>query len=75
MSNMFKKNKAKNIEEYIASVPDGRKDAIIFLHHFIREAAPNLKPHFASNMLGYGAFPYRNYKKEMIEWPIIALAN
>ena len=26
-------------------------------------------------MLGYGSFPYLNYKKEMVDWPIIALAN
>ena len=26
-------------------------------------------------MLGYGTFKYKNYKKEMIDWPIIALAN
>jgi hypothetical protein len=56
-------------------VPDGRKEAIIFLHNFIQKAVPKLKPFFATNMLGYGAFPYKNYKKEMIEWPIIALAN
>jgi hypothetical protein len=34
-----------------------------------------MKPHFAYNMLGYGSFPYRNYKKELINWPIISLAN
>ena len=26
-------------------------------------------------MLGYGFFPYRNYKNEQIEWPVVALAN
>jgi hypothetical protein len=26
-------------------------------------------------MVGYGKFPYRNYKNEQIEWPIVALAN
>ena len=26
-------------------------------------------------MLGYGSFPYVNYKKEQIEWPVISLAN
>lgn len=45
------------------------------MHDFIKKAAPSLKPHFASNMLGYGSFPYRNYKKEMIEWPVVALAS
>ena len=26
-------------------------------------------------MPGYGSFKYRNYKKEIIDWPIIALAS
>lgn len=75
MSNMFKKNDATSIEDYIASLPIDRKDTIIFLHNFIQEVVPTLKSHFATNMLGYGTFPYRNYKKELIDWPIIALAN
>ncbi len=73
--NMFKSTKAKTVEEYIASVPEERKALITFLHAFIQEAAPSLKPHFAANMLGYGSFPYKNYKKEAIEWPTVSLAN
>jgi len=46
-----------------------------FLHAMIQKVSPKLKPHFASNMLGYGSFPYKNYKKEKIEWPIVALAS
>jgi hypothetical protein len=73
--NMFKESKAKTVEEYIDSVPEDRKELISFLHDFIQKAAPGLKPHFAANMLGYGSFPYRNYKNEPIEWPTVALAN
>jgi len=73
--NMFKETKVTNIEEYLANVPDERKEIINFMHEFIQKAAPGLKPHFAYNMLGYGAFPYTDYKKREIEWPVIALAN
>lgn len=73
--NMFKKIKAENVEEYLASVPQDRKEMILFLHDFIQKSAPQLKPYFAYNMLGYGKFPYRNYKKELVEWPVIAMAN
>jgi len=73
--NMFKPIKAKTVEEYLAAVPEERKEVIHFLHDFIIKTAPKLKPHFASNMIGYGSFPYKNYKKEPIEWPVIALAN
>jgi uncharacterized protein YdhG (YjbR/CyaY superfamily) len=72
---MFKETKATTVEEYLSQVPPERKEIIDFLHEFIQKSAPTLKPHFAYNMLGYGSFPYTNYKKEKIEWPIVALAN
>jgi hypothetical protein len=73
--NMFKKTKAKNVESYLAAVPKERQELVLFMHKFIKKTVPKLKPHFAYNMLGYGAFPYVNYKKEKILWPVIALAN
>ena len=75
MPNMFKAVKARSVAEYLAAVPEERAKDFRFLHAFIQKAAPKLKPHFAYNMLGYGSFPYKNYKKEMISWPIIALAS
>jgi len=73
--NMFKKVKAKSVTEYLASVPAERKDLMRFLYDFIRKSAPSLKPHFAYNMIGYGSFPYHNYKNKLIRWPVVALAN
>jgi len=73
--NMFKPTKAKSVEAYLAAVPSERKEIILFLHEFIQKAAPKLKPHFAYNMLGYGSFSYKSYKKEILEWPVISLAN
>lgn len=73
--NMFAKNAAKSIAEYLLLVPDERKKVIDFLHAFIQEVVPNLKPYYASNMIGYGSFFYLDSKKEKREWPIIALAN
>lgn len=75
MSNMFTPVKAKTVAEYIAALPEERKTAMKFLHGFIQKSAPKLKPHFGYNMLGYGSFKYRNYKKEIIDWPVIALAS
>lgn len=72
---MFAPNQAKTVEEYLANIPDERKDLVLFLHNFIQKTSPKLTPHFAHNMIGYGSFPYKNYKKEMITWPTIALAN
>lgn len=73
--NMFKPVKAKSVEEYIDMLEPERRNMILFLHDFIQRSAPTLKPHFAYNMLGYGSFKYKNYKKEIIDWPIISLAS
>ena len=73
--NMFKGVKATTVEEYLAAVPDERKEIIDFIHSFIQKTVPNLEVHFAYNMIGYGSFPYVDYKKRDMEWPIIALAN
>lgn len=72
---MFDKNTAVSVQEYIKAVPDDRKSTFEFLHHFIQESAPSLKPRYAYNMIGYGSFQYSNYKKEIVPWPVVALAN
>lgn len=75
MTNMFKPVKAKSVNEYLKALPEERKSDLTFLHNFIQKTSPKLAPHFAYNMLGYGKFKYKNYKKEIIDWPIIALAS
>lgn len=72
---MFKPVKAKTVKEYLAAVPKERQVLINYLDKFIQASAPKLKPHFAYNMLGYGSFPYKSYKGEMLQWPVVALAN
>ena len=73
--NMFKDVKATTVEEYLGQVPEERKELINTLHDFIKKTVPDQKVHFAHNMIGYGSFPYVDYKKRNIEWPVIALAN
>ncbi len=73
--NMFKPTKATTVKDYIVQLPAERREIIEALHTFIQKTTPSLKPHFAYNMLGYGSFPYKNYKKENIEWPVVALAS
>ena len=73
--NMFKSTNAKSVEEYLSVLPKERQEPVLFLHDFIQKAVPKLKPHFAYNMLGYGSFACKNYKKEMVDWPVIALAS
>ncbi len=73
--NMFAKNEAKSVEEYLVMVPEDRRKDIDFLHDLIQKTVPGLKPYFASNMIGYGSFYYLDSKKQKRDWPIIALAN
>lgn len=72
---MFNNSKASTVDEYLDQIPEERKDIINFLHKFIQDTVPDLKVHFAYNMLGYGKFKYLSYKGEELDWPIIALAN
>ncbi|MFM2415081.1 MAG: hypothetical protein RI911_774 [Candidatus Parcubacteria bacterium] len=73
--NMFKPTKVKNVTEYLKAIEGERGEDVRALHAFIQKTVPKLKVHFPYNMIGYGTFPYKNYKKEIVQWPIIALAS
>ena len=73
--NMFKPVKAKSVKEYFDMLPKERHKPLEFLHKFIIKTAPKLKSNFLYNMPGYGSFKYKNYKKEILDWPTIALAS
>ena len=72
---MFKPVKASSVKEYFDMLPEERREPLEFLHKFIQETVPSLKPNFLYNMPGYGSFKYKNYKKDILKWPIIALAS
>ncbi len=73
--NMFKPVGAKNIKEYFALLTDDRRKELKAIDAFIKKVAPTLKPNFSYNMLGYGVFRYRNYKNDIIDWPVLGLAS
>lgn len=73
--NMFSPVSARTREAYIQNLEPERRIEIQRLDAFIQETVPSLTPHFAYNMLGYGSFKYKNYKKEIIDWPVISLAS
>ncbi|MEX1997820.1 MAG: DUF1801 domain-containing protein [Candidatus Andersenbacteria bacterium] len=73
--NMFKPTKAKTAKQYFDALPKERKEPMLFLDTFIKKAAPKLKSNFIYNMPGYGSFKYTNSKKDVLDWPIIALAS
>jgi hypothetical protein len=73
--NMFRPTKAKTVAEYLKALPKERQEILKVLDALIRRSSPKFKPYFAHNMIGYGKFPYLNYKKEKGMWPIVALAS
>lgn len=73
--NMFKPVKANSVNEYLEMLSPDRREIIMYLQKLIQKASPSLTPHFAYNMLGFGSFKYKNYKNEIIDWPIISLAS
>lgn len=72
---MFKPVGAKSDDEYIAMLNDERREAIETLDKLIKDTVPKMKRWFAYNMLGYGEFPYKDYKGDEGTWPVIALAS
>lgn len=72
---MFKPVGAKSVDEYFEMLAPERRESIEKLDELIQKTVPHQKRHFAYNMIGYGSFPYVNYKKQQIEWPLIALAS
>ena len=73
--NMFAPVKAKSSKEYFAGLPKDRKEIMEFIDKFIKTNTPSLKPNFLYNMPGYGSFKYKGAKKEMLDWPTIAIAS
>ena len=73
--NMFKAVPAKTTDEYMANLSDDRRHILEAIDRLIKETAPSLKSKFAYNMPGYGAFTYKNNKKEQLSWPVISVAS
>jgi uncharacterized protein YdhG (YjbR/CyaY superfamily) len=72
---MFKPTEAKNKADYIAMLPTERRKILTELDQVIKDTVPELKEFYAYNMPGYGAFSYTNYKKEVVDWPVISIAS
>jgi hypothetical protein len=46
-------------DDYIDTLEEPRRGEVRALHELMRATAPDLEPHVASGMLGYGPFHYR----------------
>jgi hypothetical protein len=73
--NMFKPSAAKSIQEYFDLIDEPRRTEVKQLDDFIRKTVPQLKAHFAINMIGYGSFHYKGKSGREGDWPVISLAS
>lgn len=72
---MFKPTSAESPEEYIAMIPEPRKEEVKKLHELIQKTVPSLKPHILSGMIGYGTYHYRYASGREGDWALILLAS
>lgn len=73
--NMFKSSPAKTPEEYIAMVPEERREIIQKVHNVITKAVPGLKPRIVYGMIGYGTYHYKSKSGREGDWSLVLLAN
>ena len=62
-------------DDYIDTLEEPRRGEVRALHELIRATAPDLEPHVASGMLGYGPFHYRYASGREGDASLIALAS
>ena len=66
------------VPEFLAALPDDRRETMTAVHKAIREAVPKLKPYVTAGMgtpiIGYGKYRYRSSSGREGEWFLIGLA-
>lgn len=65
----------KTPRQYLNSLPDDRRRAVSEVHAAILKTAPELKPHIAHGMIGYGPFHYKSRSGCEGEWFVVGLAS
>jgi hypothetical protein len=65
-----------SVEEHIASLPEGRREAVQAVHDTVRSAAPELEATMWSDkIIGYGTYHYRYESGREGDWFPVGLAN
>ena len=67
------------IDEFLAALPDDRRDTMTKVHKAIRKAVPKLAPAMMSGMgssplIGYGKYRYKSASGREGEWFLVGLA-
>ena len=65
-------------DEFLAALPDDRRDTMTTLHKAIRKAVPKLAPYLTSGMgpspiIGYGKYHYKSASGREGDWFLVGL--
>jgi hypothetical protein len=63
------------VVDFLAALPEARRDAVGRVHEVIRRAAPELEPTLWGKMLGYGKYHYRYASGREGDFYVVGLAN
>jgi hypothetical protein len=66
---------SQTAEEYLASLPDGRRQEIETLHHLILDNLPELDTHMWGSVIGYGLMHYRYASGREGDWFLVGLSS
>lgn len=66
------------VDEFLAALPDDRRDTVTTVHKAIRKAVPKLAPYVTGGMgtpiIGYGKYHYKSASGREGDWFTIGLA-
>jgi Domain of unknown function (DU1801) len=65
----------ERVDDYIASLPDGRRELVERLHEVITEAVPELEVRIWKQFIGYGTYHYVCARGREGDWFPIGLTN
>ena len=63
------------VDQYIASLPEGRREIVARVYEVVTEAVPELEIRMWNRFIGWGTYHYRYASGREGEWFPIGLAN
>jgi hypothetical protein len=75
MRDMAPASSPESVNDYIASLPDGRREIVERIHQTITEAVPGLEVRMWKTFIGYGTYHYTYASGREGDWFPIGLTN
>jgi hypothetical protein len=65
----------QSVDDYLASLPEDRRDTVTRVHEVVTEAVPDLEVRMWKSFIGYGSYHYRYASGREGDWFPIGLTN